>query len=181
LKEIGSGVRASRLIALARVLAWFAGYGAAFMVAYAYAALPDDLPLSRWTNEPRSLFFALRIPAINLLMIGLADLLARALSRSPSEHRTGAEWAGATLLCTAGVKAWLAAREILAWPHPSPLIRVGGVLSVVIGIGLAAFFARPLFAPDAYRQVRWTRIEMVLAVTLVAGVLLLNLPLALAG
>lgn len=169
----------SRLIALARVLSWLAGYGAAFMVAYAYAALPDDLPFSRWTSAPKTLFLALRIPAINLMMIGLADLLSRSLSRSLPEHRTAAERVGATLLCTAGFKAWIAAREILAWPDPSPAIRVAGILTVAGGVALATVFARPLFAPRAYQQLRWTRVELTVACVLVASVVLLNLPLAL--
>jgi len=149
------------------------------MVAYSYAAQPDDMPLSHFASEPKTLFVALRIPAINLMMIGLADLLSRSLSRSLPEHRTAADRVGATLLCTAGVKAWIAAREILAWPDPSPAIRIAGVLTVAGGLALAAAFARPLFAPRAYQQLRWTRVELTVACVLVASVVLLNLPLAL--
>lgn len=171
-------MRAPRLISLARTLAWFAGYGAAFMVAYAYASLPDELPLSYSSFANKSMFAALRVPAINLLMIGLTDVLARGASRSAPEHRPAAERAGATLLCAAGVKAWLAAKELLSLPDPDPAIRIGGVVTVVVGVVLAAWFARPLWAPEAYRHLRWTTLELLLAGVLVLAIIGLNLPIA---
>jgi hypothetical protein len=171
-------MRAPRLISLARTLAWIAGYGAAFMVAYAYASLPDELPFSYSRFAAKSMFAALRVPAINLLMIGLTDLLARGASRSLPEHRQAAERAGATLLCAAGVKAWLAAKELLSLPDADPRVRIAGVVTVVGGVALAAWFARPLWAPEAYRQLRWTRVELLLAGVLVLAIVGLNLPIA---
>lgn len=171
-------MRAPKLVSLARTLAWFAGYGAAFMVAYAYASLPDELPLSYSRFASKSMFAALRVPAINLLMIGLTDLLARGASRASPENRPAAERASATLLCAAGVKAWLAAKELLSLPEPAPAIRIGGVAVVVGSLALAAWFARPLWAPEAYRQLRWTTLELLLAGVVVLAIVGLNLPIA---
>jgi hypothetical protein len=171
-------VKAPRLISLARALAWFAGYGAAFMVAYSYAALPDELPLSRWSSAPKSLFFALRVPAINLLMIGVIDVLARSASRVPPAERIAAERAAATLLCTGGIKAWLVAKELLSWPAPHRWLAVAGAVTVTGGLLLATWFARPLWKAQAYRSVRWTRLELGVLAVLVALIVLMNLPLA---
>src|SRR5688572_9744754 len=167
-------MRAPRLIALARAMAWFAGYGAAFMVAYAYASLPDDLTLSSGLSPAggvqKTMFSALRVPIINLMMIGLADLLARSASRSLREHREAAERACATLLCAAGLKAWLAARDVLSWPEPEASVRIAGVATIAGGVALAAWFARSLWAPRAYQHLRWTRLELGLACVLIAGI-----------
>jgi len=90
--------RSPRFLGLARVLAWGAGYGAALIVAYDYPSLPDELRLSRWTMAPKSMFLALRVPLINLAMIGLCEILARILGRAPPEQKHVAECAGAALL-----------------------------------------------------------------------------------
>jgi hypothetical protein len=149
------------------------------MVAYAYLQLPEELPLSRWTSAPKSMFLALRIPVINLLTIGLAELLARALSRVPAEHRLAAERVAATLLVTAGVKAWFVSKELLALPSPSPMIRVGSFVIVATGLSLAGWFAYPLWEGKVLRGLRWTPLEWILVGSAVAGIIVLNLPLVL--
>jgi hypothetical protein len=170
-------MRAPKLVGVARVLAWGAGYGAALMVAYFYSALPDELPLSRWAVAPKSMFFALRVPLIHLAAIGLSDLLARGLTRAPTEHRLSAERAGAALLCAAGVDAWLAAREILSLPEPNHQSAAASFLVVVIGLTLAAWFARPLVSGGVTAALRSTRLERAIGASLLAMIVFLNLPL----
>jgi hypothetical protein len=170
-------MRAPGLVSLARVLAWGAGYGSALIVAYDYAGLPDELPLSRWTVAPKTMFFALRIPLINLAMIGLCDLLARSLSRVPDEHRLAGERAGAALLCTAGVKAWLASKEILSLPEANRSSAAAAFIVVVVGLSIAAWFARPLLGQGGARALRSTRLEQVLGAFLLIMIAILNLPL----
>jgi hypothetical protein len=46
-------------------------------------------------------------------------------------------------------------------------------------VGLAAWFARPLWAPSAYQQLRWTRLELFVACLLLLAIVGLNLPLGL--
>lgn len=170
-------MRSPGLVSLARVLAWGAGYGAAFIVAYDYAGLPEELPLTRWAVAPKTMFFALRVPLINLAIIGLCDLMARSLIRAPEEHRLAAERAGAALLCTAGVKAWLASKEILSLPEPHRAGAAAAFIAIVIGLSIAAWFARPLIGQGGLRALRSTRLEQVLGALLLIMIAILNLPL----
>jgi hypothetical protein len=169
--------RSPRFLGLARVLAWGAGYGGALVVAYAYPSLPDELRLSRWTVADKSMFFALRVPLINLASIGLCEILARILRRAPPEQRHVAEWAGAALLCTAGIKALLAAIGIVSWPAPRASNAVVAFLVVATGLSLAAWFAQPLLASGGWRALRSSRLERVLGAGLLLAIGLLNLPL----
>jgi hypothetical protein len=169
--------RSPHFLGLARVLAWGAGYGGALVVAYAYPSLPDELRLSRWTVADKSMFFALRVPLINLASIGLCEILARILSRAPTEQRHIAECAGAALLCTAGIKALLAAIELVRWPAPRPSSGVVALVIVATGLSLAAWFAQPLLGSGGLRALRSTRLERALGAALLLAIGLLNLPL----
>lgn len=169
--------RSPRFLGLARVLAWGAGYGGALLVAYAYPSLPDELALSRWTLAPKSMFFALRVPLINLASIGLCEVLARVLGRAPVEQRHVGEWAGAALLCTAGIKALLGALEIIRWPPSRASNAVASFVIVGVGFSLAAWFAQPLLGSGAWRTLRSTRLESVIGAALLLAIALLNLPL----
>jgi hypothetical protein len=170
-------MRAPSLLTLTRVLAWGAGYGAAFVVAYNYEALPDELPLSRWTVAQKSMFFAVRVPLIHIALIGICELLARGASRVPQQHRETAERAAAALLCTAGVEAWLVAKEILRLPGASPGLTLAQLTLVGVGLSVAGWYARPLFDSGQARTLRWTRVEQVLCALLLATIIALNLPL----
>jgi hypothetical protein len=168
--------RSPRLLGLARVLAWGAGYGAALVVAYAYPALPEELTLSRWAVAPKSMFFALRVPLINLAAIGLCEIMARVLGRAPPEQRHVAECAGAALLCTAGIKALLSGIDIVNF-EPRPSNAIVAFVVVATGLSLAAWFAQPILANGGLRALRSTRLEQLLGVALVAAIVFLNLPL----
>jgi hypothetical protein len=169
-------VRSPKLTALARVLAWGAGYGAALVVAYDYAALPGEQPFASWSEATKSIVVTLRGPLINLAMIGLCDLIARSLSRAPAEHRIAAERTAAALLCTAGSRAWLATRDLLVSQGHSGASGAG-LLVVVLGLSLTAWFARPLLAAGVTPLLRATRIERAVGASLVGVIILLNLPL----
>ena len=173
-------LRSPSLLGLARLLAWGAGYCAAFVVAYDYAQLPDELPLSRWSTAHKTMALALRVPLAHLAFIGLCELAARCLSRAPAEQRPAAERVGATLLCTAGVKAWLAAKEVINLPEADPTTTLASFLVMVTGCLLAAWFVRPLLGSHLWSSLRATRLEQALAALLVALIAVLNLaPLAL--
>jgi hypothetical protein len=173
----GRLMRVPSLLTLTRVLAWGAGYGAAFVVAYNYEALPDELPLSRWTVAQKSMFFAVRVPLIHIAMIGLCELLARSATRVTGEHRHVAEHAATALLCTAGAEAWLVAREILLLPGSSAGLTLAQLVLVAVGLSVAGWHARPLFESRAAHALRWTRVEQVLCILLLATIVVLNLPL----
>lgn len=169
--------RSPSFLGLARVLAWCAGYGAAFAVAYDYPSLPDELRLTRWTLAPKSMFFALRVPLINLATIGLCELCARILARAPAEQRHVAECAGAALLCTAGIKALLTAIDLVSWPASRPASPLVAFLVVATGLSLAAWFAQPVIAAGSWRALRSTRVEQVFGALLLLVIAALNVPL----
>lgn len=148
-----------------------------FLVAYHYPALPDELPLSRWTVAPKSMFFALRVPLVNLATIGLCELLTRILRRVPPDQQRFAELAGAALLCTAGFKAVLGGLAIVRLPEPNAANTVIAFVVVAAGLSLAVWFARPLLACVGLRGLRSTRLEQVLVAALMATIAVLNLPL----
>ncbi len=169
--------RVASFLSLARTLAWGAGYGAALVVAYHYPELPEELPLSRWTVAPKSMFLALRVPLINLAMIGICELSTRILRRAPEQQQRLAELTGAALLCTAGCKALLDALAIVRSPGPSSANAVVSVLVVATGLSLAVWFGRPLLAGSRVRELRLTRLERALGAVLMATIVALNLPL----
>lgn len=169
--------RAPSLIALARVLAWGAGYGAALIVAYDYQGLPEELPLSRWTAAPKTMFMAVRVPLAHLALIALCELLARCLLRAPAEHRPAAERTAAALLCAAGLKAWLSAKAIISLPDVSPALGAASFAVMAAGVVLGAWFARTLIGSGAARTLRFTRTERALGALLIAALLVLSAPL----
>lgn len=174
-------LRSPSLLGLARLLAWGAGYCAAFVVAYDYARLPDELPLSRWSDAHKTMFLALRLPLAHLAFIGVCELAARYLRRAPAEHRPAAERVGATLLCTAGVKAWLAAKALVSLPEADPRVTQASFLVMVTGCLLGAWFVRPLLDAGVWSSLRATPVERALGALLIGVIVLLNVAPLLPG
>lgn len=164
-----------RAITATRVIAWVIVVGAAGAVAIGYSSLPDTLPVTRWASAPKSWFIALRVPLINLMTLGLIELLSPGLRRVKDFERADAIIE--ILLLTAAAKAGIEAAGILMLPVPFSwtLIPLLAVLSV--GLGTAAFLGRPLFHPQCWRQMQMTRLETTGMLALVTGVAVLDLPL----
>lgn len=107
---------------------------AAFAILVArFDKLPEEIPVTRWGTVAKSVPIVLRIPAINLVSIGLIGLLARATLR------VGVGTASvAVLFVTAGLKALLESLELAyAWPLASFV-----VFFVVVGVLLALHLAK---------------------------------------
>jgi hypothetical protein len=164
-------------LALIRVGAWIVALGAAGVVLLGYDSLPAEIPLTRWNVAPKTLFIALRIPLVNLLSLGLIELLSPALHRAKDLVRADA--VVGILLSTAAAKAVIEAVGILAWtaPHAWTLIPLLAVL--LTGLGAAALLARGLLRQNAWRELRMTRLETTAAAVLLAGIAALNAPLVL--
>lgn len=160
----------------ARTLAWIVAVGAVIVVAASYRSLPDSIPLTQWTYAPKSLLLVVRVPLINVLTVGLVELLARSVARAPVR---GAAAAIVALFLTAAAKSGIEAAGLLLLPRPIAwtLWPLGAVL--VVGLGTATFFAREYFEPERWRQLRLTRHEAIVAALLASGIAALNLPLAL--
>lgn len=164
-----------RPLDVARVVAWVVAVGSVAAVAIGYRDLPDSLPLTQWTYAPKTVLLALRVPLINLLTVGLVELLARSLSRA--QGIAGADAAAAALLLTAAAKSGIEGAGILMLPRPISWTVLPLVAVLVVGLGTAAFLGREFFEPNRWRQLHMTRLETVAAVVLVSGIAVLNLPL----
>ena len=103
-------------LVVARIVAWAIALGAVGAVTIGYDSLPDALPVTRWTTAPRTPLIALRVPLINLMTIGLIELLSPGLRRA--RHFTRSDAVVAILMLTAAAKAGIEAIGILMLPAP---------------------------------------------------------------
>ncbi len=165
----------ARSLVVARVVAWMVAVGAVVAVIVGYNALPDLLPVTRWTSAPKSPFIALRVPLINLLTMGLIELLARGIDRVQGFQHSSA--VVVVLLLTAAAKAAIEAVGILWLPDSSSWSVLPLVAVLIVGLGTAAFLGRELFQIRYLQQLPLTRTEIAGAVLLIAGIVVLNLPL----
>jgi hypothetical protein len=160
-----------------RVLAWIVAVGAVVAMIIAYDTLPAEIPVTRWSVAPKSLLIALRVPLINLMTIGLIEILSAALHRAKRFNQSDA--VVATLLLTAAAKAGIEAEEILRADAPSSWTPIPLVAVLVVGLGTAAFLSRDLLQSERWRELKLTWLETIGAVVLVSGMVPLNLPLVL--
>ena len=162
---------------IVRLCAWVVALAALGLVVMGYEHLHATLPVTRWTTAPRSPLVALRIPAINLLMLVLIDILRRVLARSPQGDR----WIGVLipLYATGAAKAAIEAGELLAWPAASAWSVVALIGVVAGGLAWAAWRALPLQLTDWRRDLQFTTGEYAgVALAMLAIVALQLAPLA---
>ncbi len=160
-----------------RVVAWIAAAGAVVAVLVGYDKLPANIPVTRWTVAPKSLFIALRVPLINLMTIGLVEIVSPALHRATRFKRADA--VVSVLLLTAAAKAGIEAGGILVSNVPSSWTLVPLVAVLLVGLGTAAFLGREFLQPRTWQQLQLTQRELTGVVGLVIGIVALNLPLVL--
>jgi hypothetical protein len=160
-----------------RTLSWLLGIGAFLAVIINFGNLPDTLPVTRWYDAPKSWHIALRVPAINLCMLGMAAVLSQALLRLPNNSHL---WIASMLLHgTAGIKCVTAAVELIALPSRSPFLPVLISVLVVVGLGGSVWVARADLANGKWRLIKMTTLETLIASILIGCILILNLPLVL--
>ena len=164
-------------LVVVRAVAWAIALGAVGAVMLAYDSLPDTLPVTRWTTVPKSLLIALRIPLINLLTMGLIELLSPALGRAKEFHRSSS--LVAVLLLTAAAKAAIEAAGILRLPVSFSWTLLPLVAVLLVGLGTAAFLGREFLNPRQWGRLQLTRLETAGALALVCGIVALNLPIVL--
>jgi hypothetical protein len=167
----------NRSLVVARVVAWSIALGAIAAVLIGYNSLPDTIPVSRWTTAPKSPLIALRVPLINLLTTGLLEVLARGIRRAKKfDHSTAIV---VVLFLTAAAKSAIEAVGILRLPASDTWSVVALVAVLTGGLGTAAFLGRELLSSTRWKEMRLTRLETACAVALIAGIVVLNLPLVL--
>lgn len=168
-------MHAERLLIAARVVAWTIALGAVVAVVIGYESLPEMIPLTRWTEVAKSPLLALRVPVINLLTLGLIEVLARGLRRVSRFEKTGA--VVTVLLLTAAAKAAVEAVALLKLPGSSDWSALPLGVILIVGLGMAAFLGRDLLQRREWQQLQLTRTETAVTIALVAGIVALNLPL----
>lgn len=164
-------------LVVARVVAWVIALGAVVAVTIGYDSLPDTLPVTRWTTAPKSLLVALRVPLINLMTIGLIELLSLGLRRAKQFNRSAA--VVAVLFLTAAAKAVVEAIGILMLPVSFSWTLIPLVAVLFVGLGTAAFLGREFLHPQRWRELQLTGIETAGVLALISGIVALNLPLVL--
>ena len=168
-------LRNVKILVVARVVAWAVVAGTIGAVILGYESLPAMIPVTRWTDAPKSPFIALRVPLINLMTMGLIELLSPALQRTKGFDRADA--VTAALLLTAAAKAGIEAAGILMLPASFSWTLIPLVVVLSVGLGTAGFLTHPLIHPQRYRDLKMTRLESIGALALVTGIVMLNLPL----
>jgi hypothetical protein len=122
------------LLRLSRQFAWTAALGALVVMGVGYEALPDQIPLTRWTTGSRTPLLVLRVPLINLFCLFLIHILDGALARAhgATPFRDHAMRVAAILYATVGLKSFLEALELLVLPEVLP-----GLLPILLFAVLA--------------------------------------------
>lgn len=162
-------------LVVARVVAWTIALGAVVAVAIGYDSLPDTLPVTRWTTAPKSPLVALRVPLINVMTIGLIELLSLGLRRAKRFNRSSVVIV--VLFLTGAAKAAIEAMGILMLPISFSWTLMPLVAVLVVGLGTAAYLGREFLHPGRWRELQLTRMETAGVLALIWAIVTLNLPL----
>lgn len=162
-------------LVVARVVAWVIALGAVVAVTIGYDSLPDTLPVTRWTAAPKSPLVALRVPLINVMSVGLIELLSLGLRRAKRFNRSSA--VVIVLFLMAAAKAAIEAVGILLLPISFSWTLMPLVAVLVVGVCTAAYLGSEILHPRRWRELQLTRIETAGVLALISGIVALNLPL----
>lgn len=163
-----------RFLLVARAVAWSIALCAFLAVMLWYDSLPAELPVTRWTSAPKSPLLALRVPLINLLTIGLIEVLWRAMRRV--EHFPHGAAVAGVLLLTAAAKAAIEAVGILRLPHSASWSLLPLAAAILIGLGLAVMLSAEFLRNRRWGELHLSRTETAVTYVLIAGILALNVP-----
>jgi len=162
------------LLVVVRIVAWSIALCAFLAVLIGYDSLPAELPVTRWTSAPKIPLLALRVPLINLLTLGLIEVLWRGM-RQVSRFSRGAAVAG-VLLLTAAAKAAIEAVGILRLPDSASWSLLPLAALLLIGLAMAAMLSADFLRDRRWGELQLSRRETAVACVLIAGILALNLP-----
>ncbi len=165
----------TRNLVMTRVVAWAIATSVVGAVAVGYESLPAMIPVTRWTEAPKSLLIALRVPLINLMSVGMIESLSPSLRRIKDFHR--ADGVVAVLLLTAAAKAAIEGAGILMLPRSFAWTLIPLVTVLLAGIASASYIGRQLMDPRRWSELKMTATESVAAIACLIGIAILNLPL----
>lgn len=163
------------LMPAVRFLAWGIAVTAVVGMFVSYDSLPETLPLTRWTAAPKTPLLALRVSLINLLTLGLIELLWCGLRRVKGFAHPDS--VAATLLLTLAAKAGVEGAGLLLLPVPFAWTLWPLIVIIVAGLGTAAYFGRELFDAARWNQLRMTRLESIAALAIISAIVILNVPI----
>lgn len=158
-----------------RVDSWVLAIGALLAVISAFETLPDKLPISRWHSANKTWLLALRVPLINLLCLGLIEVLGRSLSRY--RGHSNVIWISPVLAATAGTKALIESIELLQLPKRLSIFPILVVAAVLAGVTLSLWCGRHLLKDANWKELKSTFSEKIALALLVAAMIGLNVPL----
>ena len=164
-----------RTLVVIRLVAWATAAAALGAVIIGYDSLPAMIPVTRWTAATKSPLIALRVPLINLLIMGLIELLSPGLHRVKGFNRADAVIA--VLLLSGAAKAGIEAAGIVMLPVSISWTLIPLVVVLSVGLGTAGFLGRELIHPQRWRDLETTRFESIGALAFVTGIVILNLPI----
>ena len=164
-----------RTLVVIRLVAWATAAAALGAVIIGYDSLPAMIPVTRWTAATKSPLIALRVPLINLLIMGLIELLSPGLHRVKGFNRADAVIA--VLLLSGAAKAGIEAAGIVMLPVSISWTLIPLVVVLSVGLGTAGFLGRELIHPQRWRDFATTRFESIGALAFVTGIVILNLPI----
>lgn len=168
------------LLRLSRLFAWTAVLGAFVALSLGYDLLPGQVPRTRWSAGAKTVFWVLRVPALNLFCLVLVTLLERALVRvhRDTAFRENAMRVVAILYAIVGIKAFLEALEWLVLPSVLPWLFPVLLCVVLAGVAGVVRAGWPLARKNAHPKVTFTAMETALAALCVLGIAAVQVPSA---
>ena len=173
--QMNSQMTDSAQFTIIRIVSWLLAIGALSAVIFGYESLPDELPVSRWHSSNKTWLLAVRVPLINILSLGLIEMLGRSLSRYDGDSNE--YWITPVLLLTAGSKAVIESVEILTLPDSSKIVPLLLAVIVLTGILISLWCGKSLLRNKNWKKMTTTAGEKVVLTVLVAAFIVLNLPL----
>jgi hypothetical protein len=161
------------VLKLFRLFAFTATLGGVFILAIGYAALPAEIPITRWSVASKSPLLVLRVPLINLLTLLLILVFERALVRAhaASRLRDNAMMTLTALFATLGVKSFMETFELLVLPTVFPWLPWMLVLLMVFGLLVSVLTGMPFLRKTTEPRTYFDAREKLLAALVVGGIL----------
>jgi hypothetical protein len=161
------------VLKLFRLFAFTATLGGVFILAIGYAALPAEIPVTRWSVAAKTPLLVLRVPLINLLTLLLILVLERSLVRAHagSRFRDNAMMTLTALFATLGVKSFFESFELLVLPTVFPWLPWLLLLLVVAGLLIATLTGMPFLRKTSEPRPYFNAREKLLAAVVVGGIL----------
>jgi hypothetical protein len=160
------------VLKLFRLFAWTAALGSFLLLTFGYAALPAEIPVTRWAMAAKTPLLVLRVPLINLLSLMLILILERSLVRAhaTTPFRENAMMTLMAFYGTLGFKAFLETFEMINFPTVYAWIPWLLGIVVAAGLGLAGLTGFPFLRKTTAPRTSFTTQEKIVLALVVSGI-----------